>query len=96
MSAQRFRKRPVEVEAAHVDEVLRAAAADWGALPQWLRLAYESGAVRFLPDAVVIRTLEGEMRADHGWWIIRGVKGELYPCRPDIFADTYERVEVTA
>lgn len=41
----------------------------------------------------VIRTLEGEMRADPGDWIIRGVKGEFYPCKPDIFAATYEAVE---
>lgn len=37
-----------------------------------------------------IDTLEGRMRADIGDWIIRGVKGELYPCKPDIFAATYE------
>ena len=39
-----------------------------------------------------IETLEGTMRADLGDWIIRGVKGELYPCKPDIFAATYEPV----
>lgn len=39
-----------------------------------------------------IRTLEGQMRADPGDWIIRGVKGEFYPCKPDIFAATYEPV----
>ena len=42
---------------------------------------------------VVIKTLEGEMRGDAGDWIIRGVKGEFYPCKPDIFAATYEPVE---
>lgn len=40
-----------------------------------------------------ISTLEGVMRADVGDWIIRGVKGERYPCKPDIFAATYEAVE---
>jgi hypothetical protein len=39
-----------------------------------------------------IKTLEGTMRADIGDWIIRGVKGELYPCKPDIFEATYEAV----
>ena len=39
-----------------------------------------------------IRTLEGVMRADLGDWIITGVKGERYPCKPDIFAATYESV----
>ena len=43
-----------------------------------------------------IATLEGEMCADAGDWIIRGVKGEFYPCKPDIFEATYEPVEVTA
>jgi hypothetical protein len=37
-----------------------------------------------------IETLEGIMRADVGDYIIRGVKGEIYPCKPDIFAVTYE------
>jgi len=39
-----------------------------------------------------INTLEGRMHADLGDWIIRGVKGELYPCKPDIFDATYEAV----
>ena len=42
---------------------------------------------------VFIATREGIMRGDLGDWIIRGVKGELYPCKPDIFAATYEPVE---
>lgn len=37
-----------------------------------------------------IHTLEGDMRADVGDWIIKGVKGEFYPCKPDIFEATYE------
>ena len=41
---------------------------------------------------VSIRTLEGTMRADEGDWIIKGVQGEFYPCKPDIFAATYEPV----
>ena len=43
---------------------------------------------------LMIRTLEGDMRATYGDWIIRGVQGELYPCKPDIFALTYERMGV--
>ena len=41
-----------------------------------------------------IQTLEGTMRADPGDWIITGVKGEQYPCKPDIFAATYEPAEI--
>jgi hypothetical protein len=39
---------------------------------------------------LVIRTLEGDMKAEFGDWIIKGVQGEFYPCKPDIFAKTYE------
>lgn len=39
-----------------------------------------------------IETLEGVMHASSGDWIITGVKGEQYPCKPDIFEETYERV----
>jgi hypothetical protein len=42
---------------------------------------------------IVIHTLEGDMTASPGDWIIRGVKGEFYPCKPDIFEATYEKVE---
>jgi hypothetical protein len=42
---------------------------------------------------MVITTLEGEMRANPGDWIIKGIKGEFYPCKPDIFEATYEKVE---
>lgn len=41
---------------------------------------------------IVLSTLEGEMRASVGDWIIKGVKGEIYPCKPDIFAATYEQI----
>ena len=44
-------------------------------------------------DTLTIQTLEGEMTANNGDWIIRGVKGELYPCKPDIFAATYDPVD---
>jgi hypothetical protein len=41
---------------------------------------------------VTIHTLEGDMKANHGDYIIKGVKGEFYPCRQDIFEQTYEEV----
>jgi len=43
--------------------------------------------------SLVIHTLEGDMTADPGDWIIKGIQGEFYPCKPDIFAETYEAVE---
>jgi len=44
------------------------------------------------PVPMFIETLEGRMRADVGDWVIKGVKGEFYPCKPDIFEATYEKV----
>lgn len=44
-------------------------------------------------EEVYIETLEGVMKADKGDWIIKGVKGELYPCKPDVFKMTYEKAE---
>lgn len=43
-------------------------------------------------DKLSIRTLEGVMTATKGDWIIKGIKGEFYPCKPDIFEATYEAV----
>ncbi len=81
----RWRKKPVEIDAYRHDLQL--------SLPDWLADANKDGRVAFLSDnAVAINTLEGAMRAEVGDWIIRGVKGELYPCKPDIFAATYEPV----
>jgi hypothetical protein len=48
---------------------------------------------RKVPGGLVIKTLEGEHMANIGDYIIRGVHGEFYPCKPDIFRETYEEVE---
>ena len=44
-------------------------------------------------EEIYIETLEGVMKANPGDWIIRGVRGELYPCKPDVFAATYEKAD---
>jgi hypothetical protein len=78
----RFRKRPVEIEAVQ----FRA-----GEQPGELAADVVAGRIRYHEDGTMsIETLEGVMCARPGDWIIRGVKGELYPCKPDIFAATYE------
>ncbi len=46
----------------------------------------------FTEDYLIIHTLEGEMKANKGDWVIKGVNGELYPCKDDIFQKTYEKV----
>lgn len=93
----RFRKKPVVIEAVKVPmREFADAPMVFEELPGWLSTAIEHGNIRaefrsedywyFLVD-----TLEGEsMTASPGDYIIRGVKGELYPCKPDIFAATYE------
>lgn len=91
---ERFRKRPVEVEAIRASDALNYAEWHWARLPLWLRDAYDIGNVLFLhhPNRVEIVTLEGTMTAQADDWIIRGVKGELYPIKDDIFRETYEAV----
>ncbi len=78
-----YRKRPVVIEAEQylLGEVIRA---------KWLFDAMESGIVFSDADGLKIKTLEGVMSASVGDWIIKGVKGEIYACKPDIFAATYE------
>jgi hypothetical protein len=61
---QKFRKKPVIIEAYQTDREM------------------------------IIETLEGPLRAEPGDWIITGIKGEQYPCKPDIFEKTYDPVEV--
>ncbi len=91
----KYRKKPVVIEAIRVTDVIFAAAHDWASLPQWIQEASESKTTTliFLSDGVEIITLEGAMKAGVSDWIIRGVKNELYPCKPDIFDATYEAVE---
>lgn len=86
-----YRKRPVVVEAVqvlpNVGDMQR---------PQWLTNAIADGVVYWQggdDPHYTIETMEGVMRANLLDWIIRGVKGELYPCKPDIFAATYEPAE---
>lgn len=63
---------------------------------QWRTIAHWCGG-QVVKDAlgpcILIDTLEGQMRADPGDWVIKGVAGEFYPCKPEIFAATYEPVE---
>jgi hypothetical protein len=98
-----FRKKPVIIDAVQFESVSFAGhglykinfdtVAD---LPKWLRDAMMDGNI--VPDVVeegglIVRTLEGSHLASPGDWIIRGVAGELYPCKPEIFAMTYEAVD---
>ena len=80
----KFRKKPVVVEAMQYDHN------NVGVALNFLR----SGENATLDGrGLIIHTLEGDMAANPGDWIIKGVKGEFYPCKPDIFDATYEAVE---
>lgn len=84
----RYRKKPVVVEAWRWDGETPN-----GHWPAWLRDYNHDDAAVFWnkPDrSLFIPTLEGVMTANVSDWIIRGVKGEIYPCKPDIFEATYE------
>jgi hypothetical protein len=80
----KYRKKPVVIEAFKFDPV--------GEMPKWAedKILCVDICGEFVP---VIDTLEGRMRVNVGDWVIQGIKGELYPCRDDIFQATYERVE---
>ena len=77
----KFRKKPVTIEA------IQFINGNFSDLEDFV-----GGDAEFRNGELVIATLEGAMRASPGDWIIKGVKGEFYPCKPDIFAATYEEV----
>jgi len=96
-----YTKKPVTIEAFQMTKERRESNADW---PSWLHVAWvkspdEIGAV--YPenantndgsngkDRLRIRTLEGDQLVSFDDFIIKGVQGEIYPCKPDIFSDTY-------
>jgi hypothetical protein len=84
----RFRKRPVEIEAIQYTGDNYFQVWDWALQKNGAKVA-EMG----FADTLVIMTLEGTMRASPGDWIIKGVDGEFYPCKPDIFAKTYDPLD---
>lgn len=85
----KFRKKPVVIEAYQIP-VNRDHTTVMP--PAWLLKAIMDEVVVADPatGCVHIKTLEGEMVGNPGDWIIKGVKNELYPCKPDIFAASYE------
>lgn len=93
----RYRKKPVVVKAWPVNNLNYMAQHDFGGLPSSIQRAYDKGDLIFSiwdggSRGINVRTLEGIMYAGPDDWIIRGVQGELYPCKPDIFEATYEPV----
>ena len=79
----RARKKPVIVEVFQVP----------GETPDWFLKEYREGNIFYNAGKLTIRTLEGNMTVKDKDWIIKGVNGEIYPCKPDIFEKTYEILE---
>lgn len=102
-----YRKKPVTIEARQFTGSNAAEIQVWAPALDTNALAwsYEHGAYLKMdgspahtstggmhPNCLIIMTLEGDMLASPGDWIIKGVQGEFYPCKPDIFEATYEPV----
>lgn len=79
----KFRKKPVVIEA------IRWGGDNWDEIEKWCPYGLSCMNGR----DIIIDTLEGKMIANIGDWIIKGIKGEFYPCKPDIFEKTYEVVK---
>lgn len=94
MELRTFKKKPVEVEAMQFTSETAPEVREW----LWAHSVPHSYVCIDLADCdaghdLVIETLEGQMKANEGDFIIKGVKGEFYPCKPDIFEATYEEVK---
>lgn len=87
----KFRKKPVEIEAIqhNCSPAVEHQVIEWGEAagrPVTIEHDGDDGTL------IKIETLEGVMTARRDDWIIKGVQGEIYPCKPDIFEATYEPV----
>lgn len=85
-----FKKKPVVIEAMQFTTNNEAGSPTMDAIVNWANQGSDVVRAWHNGTDIFIATLEGEMRATVGDWIIRGVKGEFYPCKPDIFEATYE------
>lgn len=88
----KYRKKPVVIDAWRVSDLIDIYNHGLADLPISVFEAHKRGEFSFFPNRVLVYTLEGDMQGDFDDYIIRGVKGELYPCKPDVFKATYERV----
>lgn len=91
----KYRKKPVVVEAvrwtgSNLEEIRNFVGSDL--IEECVELFDIKRTLKEMLVDIAIDTLEGTMRVDYGDYIIKGVKGEFYPCKPDIFLKTYEEV----
>lgn len=91
----KYKKKPVEVEAVKFLGFY-GKERNFSERPEWLETAlYVDKTIEFfdIPEKLTIHTLEGDMFVSPDDYIIKGVQDELYPCKPDIFEQTYEKVK---
>ncbi len=91
----KYRKKPVVVEAvrwtgSNLEEIRNFVGSDL--IEECVELFDIKRTLKEMLVDIAIDTLEGTMRVDYGDYIIKGVQGEFYPCKPDIFEQTYEEV----
>ena len=87
----KYRKRPIEIEAVRLNGAGRLE----GDMPDWIVQPALRGEIQYTHTqeaGLHVKTLEGVMRAGPGDWLIRGVQGEIYPCKDEVFRETYEPV----
>lgn len=92
----KFRKKPVVIEAITFDELVEYGRKHGANIVNGMPWSFEYRGQPITHEndrCYLIPTLEGTMRMDAGDMLITGVKGEIYPCKPDIFSATYEAVE---
>ncbi|NFG27701.1 hypothetical protein FC777_11300 [Clostridium botulinum] len=88
----KYRKKPVIIEAFKYDGDFQNRKGKYY-IPKWGIEANKNGVLFFDGPILKIKTLEGDMVANVGDYIIQGINGELYPCKPYIFEKTYEVVK---
>ena len=100
MDSKKYRKKPVVIEAFQYDGDLKNKDGFYY-VPQWAVDAFESDVMYYdslenePPSELFIKTLEGIHHVSVGDYVIQGIQGELYPCKPDIFRKTYEEVAIS-
>lgn len=89
----KYRKKPVVIECFKWDGDFMLQDGTYY-VPEWAVKAQEEGIFFFKKQGeLYIKTLEGDMHVSYGDYVIKGVNGEFYPCKPDIFDKTYESVD---
>lgn len=93
----KYKKKPIIIEAFQYDGDLKGSDGNYY-IPDWAVKALDLGIMFYkdlgdIPSELFIKTLEGNHHVSIGDYVIQGINGELYPCKPDIFEKTYDYIE---